>query len=79
MRLDVLLEHLVELELAGRHGGRVERRVGRFELELLAVKALARRDLETHLDRSLVERTRAGLEGDLRIEKVVSCMRHPAP
>jgi hypothetical protein len=44
IRLDVLLERLVELDLAGRDDGFPQLRTGRGELETLAVHVVAVRD-----------------------------------
>src|SRR6185436_835186 len=69
--LDVLLERLVELHLAGRNGSRPERGASGRELELLAIEVIARSDREGHLDRLGIVRLRRELERLLGLEEFV--------
>ena len=71
VRLDVLLEGLVVLDLALRDRRRAERRAVRCELELLTVQVVAGSDRERHLDRLRVVRTSREAERLLGRQEVV--------
>ena len=73
--LDVLLEGLVELHLAGGQHRGAEAGARRGELELLPIKVVAGRDLEADLDALRVQRPRRELKCLLRLEEVVGGAR----